>query len=55
MSLAGNLGLLGFFKYADFGIEQFNTLANYLGMESSIPLLNLVLPIVNRAYKKNVV
>jgi len=45
MSLVGNLGLLGFFKYADFGIEQFNNLGNYLGMESGIPLLNVVLPI----------
>jgi len=45
MSLAGNLGLLGFFKYADFGIEQFNNLANYLGIGSEISLLNLVVPI----------
>ena len=26
VSLAGNLGLLGFFKYADFAIAQFNFL-----------------------------
>jgi len=45
MSLAGNLGLLGFFKYADFGIEQFNNLAIFLGSGTEIPLLNLVLPI----------
>ena len=24
ISLAGNLGILGFFKYVDFGISQFN-------------------------------
>jgi len=45
MTLVGNLGLLGFFKYADFGIEQFNNLAYNLGIASNIPLLNLVLPI----------
>ena len=30
-SLAGNLGLLGFFKYADFGISQINQLTDSLG------------------------
>lgn len=44
-SMAGNLGLLGFFKYADFAITQFNALGNSLGLGSNIPLLNLVLPI----------
>lgn len=44
-SMAGNLGLLGFFKYADFAISQFNALGVYLGLGSNIPLLNLVLPI----------
>src|SRR5574337_486287 len=44
-SMAGNLGLLGFFKYADFAISQFNALGTSLGLGSNIPLLNLVLPI----------
>jgi len=44
-SMAGNLGLLGFFKYADFAITQFNSLGNYLGFGNNIPLLNIVLPI----------
>ena len=44
-SMAGNLGLLGFFKYADFAISQFNALGGYLGLGNNIPLLNLVLPI----------
>ena len=44
LSLAGNLGLLGLFKYADFSIEQFNQFANVLGF-SEIPLLHLALPI----------
>jgi D-alanyl-lipoteichoic acid acyltransferase DltB (MBOAT superfamily) len=45
ISLAGNLGLLGFFKYADFAILQFNILGNYFDISESIPYLNLALPI----------
>jgi len=45
ISLAGNLGLLGFFKYADFGIDQLNNLATYVGLGSNIPHLELILPI----------
>ena len=45
ISLAGNLGLLGFFKYADFAIDQFNILGNYFDLSTSIPFLNLLLPI----------
>lgn len=44
-SLAGNLGLLGFFKYSDFAIAQFNILGNEFNFSSEIPLLNIVLPI----------
>lgn len=44
-SLAGNLGLLGFFKYSDFAITQFNILGNHFDLNSHIPLLNLVFPI----------
>jgi len=43
-SLVGNLGLLGFFKYVDFGILQINQLTNSLGF-SEIPALELILPI----------
>jgi alginate O-acetyltransferase complex protein AlgI len=45
ISLAGNLGLLGFFKYSDFAILQFNFLGNALDLGAGIPLLNLALPI----------
>ena len=45
ISLAGNLGLLGFFKYADFAILQFNFLGEQLNLASEIPFLNLALPI----------
>ncbi len=44
ISLAGNLGLLGFFKYADFGIEQINNFTTQMGI-APIPFLNLALPI----------
>ena len=43
-SLVGNLSMLGFFKYLDFGIGQINQLTNTLGF-SEIPSLELILPI----------
>lgn len=45
ISLAGNLGLLGFFKYADFAIAQFNILGNHINLAEEIPFLDLALPI----------
>lgn len=45
LSLVGNLGLLGFFKYVDFTIDQINTFVNVLGFNGDISFLNLVLPI----------
>ena len=44
-SIVGNLGLLGFFKYADFAILQFNILGQELNLNPDIPFLNLALPI----------
>ena len=40
-----NLSLLGFFKYADFVITQFNFLGQTLDLGTDIPLLYLALPI----------
>ncbi|WMM24485.1 MBOAT family O-acyltransferase [Tissierella sp. MB52-C2] len=40
VSIFGNLGLLGFFKYSNFLISNINNLLGF-----NIPLLNLVLPI----------
>jgi alginate O-acetyltransferase complex protein AlgI len=45
ISLSGNLGLLGFFKYTDFAITQFNWLGNQFDLSVEFPLLNLILPI----------
>ena len=50
ISLAGNLGLLGFFKYADFAITQFNILGQHFDLSTQIPLLNLTLPIAISFY-----
>ena len=44
LSLIGNLSLLGFFKYADFGIEQINQIMQIANLEQ-IPYLDLILPI----------
>jgi alginate O-acetyltransferase complex protein AlgI len=49
-SLIGNLGLLGFFKYADFAITQINFLGNQFNLATHIPLLNLALPIAISFY-----
>ena len=49
-SLAGNLGLLGFYKYADFAITQFNILGNHFDLNTQIPLLHLALPIAISFY-----
>ena len=43
-SLGGNLGLLGFFKYANFSIEQFNSIGASLGW-SNLEFLEIALPI----------
>ncbi|HZX31039.1 MAG TPA: MBOAT family O-acyltransferase [Rhodocyclaceae bacterium] len=45
VALAGGLGLLGYFKYANFFIETFAALLHGLGMEADLPLLELMLPI----------
>jgi alginate O-acetyltransferase complex protein AlgI len=43
-TIAGNLALLGFFKYADFAVANFNNVRSLLG-EPLVPLLHVVLPI----------
>lgn len=44
-SLAVNLGLLGFFKYTDFAIDQFNDLGSYIGTNEGFSSLEIILPI----------
>jgi len=43
-SISGNLGLLGFFKYANFMIDEINKIAQSVGI-SNIGSLELILPI----------
>ena len=50
ISLAGNLGLLGFFKYSDFAITEFNFLGQYLDLGTEIPLLDIALPVAISFY-----
>ncbi len=44
ISIAGNLGLLGFFKYVDFGITELNNLFALFGI-NEISLLEIALPV----------
>lgn len=45
MSIVGNLGILAFFKYANFAIETVNYISNLFGVDPSLKLLNIVLPV----------
>jgi alginate O-acetyltransferase complex protein AlgI len=43
--MSGNLGLLGFFKYANFFIDSATTALTALGFAAHAPTLNIVLPV----------
>jgi alginate O-acetyltransferase complex protein AlgI len=45
MSLLGNVGSLGVFKYLDFGVSNINGLLSLFGIEMQLPAANLILPI----------
>lgn len=45
LSLCTNLGLLFFFKYYNFGVENLNTLFDNIGIQEDIPLMNFLLPV----------
>lgn len=45
LSVATNLGILGFFKYFDFFTESLAALLSSLGISADIPTLRLVLPV----------
>lgn len=44
-SLVFNLGLLGFFKYYDFGITSFASLLTQMGFVAHLPTLRFILPV----------
>ena len=45
ISMSGNLGMLGYFKYCDFFIENFISVFSALGMETSLHTLGIFLPV----------
>jgi len=45
VSLIVNLGLLGFFKYGEFLLENFITLAHFAGFQYAPPTLDIILPV----------
>ena len=45
VSIANNLGLLGFFKYAAFVTENLNALLSSLGLPYTIPAPGIILPV----------
>jgi alginate O-acetyltransferase complex protein AlgI len=44
-SMVSNLGLLGFFKYWDFGVESMATLLGTFGLHPNIHTLGIILPV----------
>jgi D-alanyl-lipoteichoic acid acyltransferase DltB (MBOAT superfamily) len=45
VSICANLGVLGFFKYYGFFAREFAALMANIGLSSSLPVLNVVLPV----------
>ena len=45
LSLAVNLGLLGFFKSFDFFVDSTAALLHGFGFEASLPTLRIILPV----------
>jgi D-alanyl-lipoteichoic acid acyltransferase DltB (MBOAT superfamily) len=45
VSLVGNLGLLGYFKYTDFFVRTFTDVAHSLGLGFVAPSLHIILPV----------
>ncbi|MCD6303477.1 MAG: MBOAT family protein [Planctomycetes bacterium] len=44
-SIAGNLGILGFFKYFNFFAGSFAKLLGSLGLQANLPTLHIILPV----------
>ncbi len=44
-AVLGNLGLLGFFKYAGFFLENVDRVASLFGLSAHVPVLELLLPL----------
>lgn len=44
-SIISNIGILVFFKYCNFFLDTFNNVANFIGWNYSVRLLDIILPI----------
>jgi D-alanyl-lipoteichoic acid acyltransferase DltB (MBOAT superfamily) len=44
-SLTVNLGILGFFKYFNFFIDNLSTVDSIFGLQLNLPVLNILLPV----------
>ena len=45
LSLCANIGILGFFKYANFFVTEASDLLSMVGLQANISTLNIILPI----------
>jgi len=45
LSIIGNLGILGIFKYSDFFIAETAKFLNVLGFQANLPVLQIILPV----------
>ncbi|MBN1150761.1 MBOAT family protein [candidate division WOR-3 bacterium] len=45
ISVVWNLTILGFFKYYGFFVSSFNNLMSFINLGSSLPVLNIILPV----------
>ncbi|MFC1612609.1 MBOAT family O-acyltransferase [Patescibacteria group bacterium] len=45
LSLCTNLGLLGFFKYFNFGLDTIASIAQLFNLSPTLPVINIILPI----------
>jgi alginate O-acetyltransferase complex protein AlgI len=45
LSVVANLGMLGFFKYGQFALQNFTTLVSTLGIHYHAPQMDIVLPV----------
>lgn len=45
ISIVANVGILAFFKYFNFFIDNINSVSHFFGSEMSLPMLKIILPI----------
>ncbi|MFA5133268.1 MAG: MBOAT family O-acyltransferase [Patescibacteria group bacterium] len=45
ISMSANLGLLGFFKYFNFGLDTIRYIGDLFNLSPNLPMLNIILPV----------